>query len=172
MLLKVTYVPSRTGSKYHISQSVVLKPDPPQTTTSQNSPPEITQIRLLGTGPQAHVYVGTTTGIYRVPTSQCGNYTDCCSCVEARDPYCAYDVAAQRCVAVGATQGGGGTLVQDVVNGDIGQCAGLATPGVPTSSPTVSATTTVDVMTTATTQIDSPTTEGEIVVKLIRLLLS
>ena len=162
----MTYVPSRTGDKYHISQSTVLRPDP--TNTSQNSLPEITQIRLLGTGPQAHVYVGTTTGIYRVRTSQCGNYTDCCSCVEARDPYCAYDAAAQRCVAVNANHGGGSTLIQDVVNGDVGQCAPLVIPSV---TPTVSATTTV-MTTTATTQIDSSTTAGEIVVKLIRLLLN
>ena len=163
VLLKVTYVPSRTGNNYHISQSMVLKPYPPQNTTSL---PEITQIKLLGTGPQAHVYVGTTTGIYRVPTSQCGNYTDCCSCVEARDPYCAYDAAAQKCVAVGANQGGSSTLIQDVVNGGIGQCG---KPRVTPSSPTVSATTTVDMTTAATTQTDSPITTGEIVVKLIRL---
>ena len=166
----MTYVPSRTGDKYHISQSTVLRPDP--TNTSQNSLPEITQIRLLGTGPQAHVYVGTTTGIYRVPTSQCGNYTDCCSCVEARDPYCAYDTAAQRCVAVNANHRGGSTLIQDVVNGGVGQCAVLGTPSVTPSSLTMSATTTMGITTTATAQIDSATTAGEIVVKLMRLLLS
>ena len=163
----MTYVPSRTGDKYHISQSTVLRPDP--TNTSQNSLPEITQIRLLGTGPEAHVYVGTTTGIYRVRTSQCGNYTDCCSCVEARDPYCAYDAAAQRCVAVDANHRGGSTLIQDVVNGDVGRCAALGTPSVTPSSLTMSATTTMGIATTATTQIDSATTAGEIVVKLMRL---
>ena len=113
--------------------------------------------------------MGTTTGIYRVPTSQCENYTDCCSCVEARDPYCAYDAAAQRCVAVDANHR---TLIQDVVNGDVGQCAALGIPSVIPSSPTVSPTTTEGMTTTATTQTDSPTTAGEIVVTLIRLLLS
>ena len=167
MLLKVTYVPTRTGDKYHISQSIVLTPDPRQPNAVL---PEITQLRLFGTGPEAHVYVGTTTGIYRVNTSRCENYTDCCSCVGARDPYCAYNATSQMCEAVSADQRVGSTLVQDVANGDVGQCMRL---GTPTSNPTMSATTTVDMMTTATTQEENPTTGSElmiswsVVVKLI-----
>jgi len=140
VLLKVTYIPSRVGDKFHISQSVVLEPGQASgPETIYRSPPrDITQMKLRGTGPQAQVYVGTTTGIYRVPTSQCGDYTDCCSCIEARDPYCAFDSTLLRCVAVEDSNRGSGSLVQDVVNGNVTMCAVLPVAGTspPTPSPT------------------------------------
>ena len=115
----MTYVPS-AEDKYYVSQSVTLEPEPNSGTESESR--DITEVKLQGTGSSAHIYVGTTTGIYRVSTSRCEEYTDCCACIGARDPYCAYDVSSQSCVAVDDGNRGGENLRQDVINGDIGQC--------------------------------------------------
>lgn len=163
VLLKVTYIPSRVGDKFHISQSVVLEPGQASgPETIYRSPPrDITQMKLRGTGPQAQVYVGTTTGIYRVPTSQCGDYTDCCSCIEARDPYCAFDSTLLRCVAVEDGNRGSGSLVQDVVNGNVTMCAVLPVAG--TSPPTPSPTSAGEEVTTSPAGGDGESTSGELI---------
>ena len=163
MLLKATYVPSRGGDKFHISQSVVL--DSGGTSDSESiyrSPSrDITQMKLRGTGSQAQVYVGTTTGIYRVPASECGDYTDCCSCIEARDPHCAFDSTLLRCVAVEDDNRGSGTLVQDVVNGNVTRCALLPMAG--TTSPTPSPTSPSEEVTTTPAGGDEESTSGELI---------
>lgn len=163
VLLKVTYVPSRVRDKFHISQSVVLEPGQASgPETIYRSPPrDITQMKLRGTGPQAQVYVGTTTGIYRVPTSQCGDYTDCCSCIEARDPYCAFDSTLLRCVAVEDGNRGSGSLVQDVVNGNVTMCAVLPVAG--TSPPTPSPTSAGEEVTTSPAGGDGESTSGKLI---------
>ena len=48
----------------------------------------ITKMVLHGTGDDAHIFIGTYNGIYRVPVQSCSDYTICMSCTEARDPYC------------------------------------------------------------------------------------
>ena len=128
-LLKATYVLSRPDEdKYHISQQVDLEPRTAR--TESGSPPTVTQMRLYRSGGNAFVYVGTTEGIYRVSTSRCEQYTDCCSCIAARDPYCAF---GQSCVAVSDDNRMSADLVQDVIAGDTSLCARL--PGSPSSSP-------------------------------------
>ena len=119
VVLKSTYVGNRTDEdKFHVSQLVDLKP-----TSVRESAPTVTQMRLYGTGSDAYVYVGTTEGIYRVSVSRCEQYTDCCSCTAARDPYCAFDLGTGHCVAVDNDNRMSADLVQDVVAGNTSLCA-------------------------------------------------
>ena len=46
------------------------------------------------------------------------------SCVEARDPYCAYDVSTKSCVTLLGKTGDPSGKLQDVVNGDSAGCGG------------------------------------------------
>ena len=118
-LLKSTYVPSRTDEdKFHVSQLVELEPG-----SVRESAPTVTQMRLYGTGSGAYVYVGTTEGIYRVSASRCEQYTGCCSCIAARDPYCAFDLGTGLCVAVDDGNRMSADLIQDVVAGGTSLCA-------------------------------------------------
>lgn len=135
VLLKVTYVSSRLGDdKCHISQEVVLDPEPDSESDSDEAPPDITEVRLHGTGSSAYIYVGTMTGIFRVSASRCEAYTDCCECLSARDPYCGFDTTSGQCVAIDDSNRNSEKIIQDVVNGDIGACTPPPIP-TPTAQP-------------------------------------
>ena len=121
MLVKSTHVPSRRPAEaHHISQTT------PLSTATAEEQVKFTQMRLLGSGVDAHVYVGTSKGMHRVPVAQCASYADCCSCLEARDPYCGFDPHTQHCVPV--TAGNRGRLLQDVVGGEVGECMSVLRP--------------------------------------------
>lgn len=39
--------------------------------------------------------------VQRLPLADCGRYGDTCrECILARDPYCGWDRAARRCIAI------------------------------------------------------------------------
>ncbi|KAK1790808.1 hypothetical protein P4O66_014664 [Electrophorus voltai] len=46
------------------------------------------------------LYAGSEVGAAQIPLSSCGHYGSCLDCVLARDPYCGWDLAAERCTAI------------------------------------------------------------------------
>ena len=82
----------------------------------------VTKMLLKGRGADAYIFIGTENGIYRVPTADCARFTDCCSCVSARDPYCSYDLDSHTCVAVGSTESDRENLLQDFEIGNSSLC--------------------------------------------------
>jgi hypothetical protein len=86
--------------------------------------PSVTRIQLLGNGSdlvEDAVFVGTTDALYRLPLANCERFSDdCCACVAARDPHCAFDSATSQCVV--ATRASP-WLIQDMARGDIGVCS-------------------------------------------------
>ena len=81
---------------------------------------------LRGSGANAHIFIGTENGIYRVPTADCARFTDCCSCVAARDPYCTYDLVSHECLAIGSTDSDRQNLLQDFARGNSSLCSAAA----------------------------------------------
>ncbi|XP_048117666.1 semaphorin-7A [Alosa alosa] len=52
---------------------------------------------------KGHLYVGTSTEIQRVPLADCSRYGDSCrECILSRDPYCGWDRAKRKCLAIPA----------------------------------------------------------------------
>ena len=102
---------------YHVISTTLLGDDT-----------KVTQMLLRGSGADAHIFVGTENGIYRVPTADCARFTDCCSCVAARDPYCTYDLSSHvhACVAVGLAGSDRENLLQDVTLGNSTLCVAAA----------------------------------------------
>ena len=109
MLVKSAVTSS--DSEQHVSQTIVLGSDS-----------DVTQMILYGTGMSAYVYIGTSGGIYRVSGSNCDYYKDCCSCIAARDPYCAFDMSTHQCTEITDVNRDSPYLVQDVISGDSTQC--------------------------------------------------
>lgn len=68
---------------------------------------------------QGQVYAGSEIGAVQVPVCTCGRYDTCVDCVLARDPYCGWDLAAGRCVAVRSLSG---PALQSLKEGDLSQC--------------------------------------------------
>lgn len=109
MLIKSAETSSETT---HTLQTIVLG----------DSNADITQMILYGTGSSAYVYIGTSIGIYRVSGPNCDYYTDCCSCIAARDPYCAFDTSKHRCTEINDDNRDSPYLIQDVANGNSTLC--------------------------------------------------
>ena len=65
------------------------------------------------------MYAGSESGAVQVPVCTCGRYHACVDCVLARDPYCAWDLASDRCVPVHSQSG---SAVQSLKDGDLSQC--------------------------------------------------
>lgn len=99
-------------SSYHVISATVLP-------TESNSSHIVTKMEFQGSGPQAHVYIGTETDIFRVPVQSCSSYSSCCQCVVARDPYCAYDMSTKICASSDSSH----ALIQDLVGGNSERCA-------------------------------------------------
>lgn len=50
---------------------------------------------------QGHLYVGTAMEVQQLPLADCGRYGDTCrECILSRDPYCGWDRARRRCIAI------------------------------------------------------------------------
>ena len=95
-------------------------------TTHLGTDTKVTKMTLKGSGADAYVYIGTENGIYRVPTADCACFTDCCSCVSARDPYCTYSLTSHTCRAVGSTNSDRENLLQDFARGNSSLCFAAA----------------------------------------------
>ena len=115
-LLKVVRTSSEVEDEapFHVSQTLPL-----------GTESEITQMKLYGTGNNSYVYIGTESGIYRVPGPNCGMEQDCCGCISSRNPYCAYDFQSEKCVAISDENRGSPYLIQDVIGGNSQLCATL-----------------------------------------------
>lgn len=51
--------------------------------------------------PKGHLYVGTAMEVQRLPLADCGRYGDTCrECILSRDPYCGWDKARRKCIAI------------------------------------------------------------------------
>lgn len=66
--------------------------------------------------PKAMIYVGTSEGVVKLPTSNCSFYWTCAQCVLARDPFCGWDTVSRACVGVSKTHT---TLGQDIDRGNV-----------------------------------------------------
>ncbi len=112
------------GQEYHVIHTEVL-----------NRPTHISQMQQ---DEQGHIYLTTDDGVYGFSVANCRAYTDCCSCVAAKDPFCAYDESSSTCMSVSTASPGS---VQDVANGDTTRCMSSCeevkvTTQQPTSQPT------------------------------------
>ena len=103
------------------------------------------------------LYVGTTDALYKIPVADCGRYTDCCSCLSARDPYCAFDGNLGKCVNVDDDNRDSGQLIQSVADADVGVCMQLpvGTTATPTTT-TVVVTETSGVSPTSNVVMETP----------------
>ncbi|XP_072284007.1 semaphorin-4A-like [Pyxicephalus adspersus] len=63
------------------------------------------------------LYVGTTAGILQVPVANCSVYRSCFECILSRDPYCAWNNAANQCQSLPANPNAAEWL-QDVEMGN------------------------------------------------------
>ncbi|XP_047662432.1 semaphorin-4E-like isoform X2 [Tachysurus fulvidraco] len=46
------------------------------------------------------LYAGSEEAMVQMPLSTCDHYASCMDCVLARDPYCGWDLSAERCIAI------------------------------------------------------------------------
>ncbi|XP_060726992.1 semaphorin-4E-like [Tachysurus vachellii] len=49
---------------------------------------------------QGQLYAGSEEATVQMPLSTCDHYASCMDCVLARDPYCGWDLSAERCIAI------------------------------------------------------------------------
>ncbi|XP_016138500.1 semaphorin-4E-like [Sinocyclocheilus grahami] len=76
---------------------------------------------------QNQLYAGSASGVVQMPVSNCNRYSSCLDCVLARDPYCAWDVPAQRCSRVPTSpEDGKSNLIQSLKDGDATRCPTIA----------------------------------------------
>uniref|UniRef100_A0A671N3H4 Semaphorin-4E-like n=1 Tax=Sinocyclocheilus anshuiensis TaxID=1608454 RepID=A0A671N3H4_9TELE len=76
---------------------------------------------------QNQLYAGSASGVVQMPVSNCSHYSSCLDCVLARDPYCAWDVPAQRCSRVPTSpEDGKSNLIQSLKDGDATRCPAIA----------------------------------------------
>ncbi|KAK2868455.1 hypothetical protein Q7C36_000326 [Tachysurus vachellii] len=62
----------------------------------QSDPVKILQLSVtLG-----QLYAGSEEAMVQMPLSTCDHYASCMDCVLARDPYCGWDLSAERCIAI------------------------------------------------------------------------
>ncbi|KAK2868457.1 hypothetical protein Q7C36_000328 [Tachysurus vachellii] len=62
----------------------------------QSEPVKILQLSItLG-----QLYAGSEEATVQMPLSTCDHYASCMDCVLARDPYCGWDLSAERCIAI------------------------------------------------------------------------
>ena len=137
MLIKAVY--DAQEQKHYIIWEDELKLSEAVQSSESEVVPRITQMEIHNSGNMTGnaVYIGTTEGLYRVPVANCGRYTDCCSCVSARDPYCGYDRDSQSCVALSDDNRSNG-FVQSLESGDIDACLTPTPTSQPVSEPTTS----------------------------------
>ncbi|XP_066538607.1 semaphorin-7A isoform X2 [Hoplias malabaricus] len=58
-------------------------------------------INMVIDSQKGHLYVGTAMEIQRLPLADCTRYGDSCrECILSRDPYCGWDLAKKKCLAI------------------------------------------------------------------------
>ena len=93
----------------------------------------VTDIRVVHS-PERRVLIVSSSSIRILPFANCSNLATCKQCVEARDPYCSWDVASYKCV-------NGLSGLQDVSNGDSSECPAETTTTSTTTTTTTTSTT-------------------------------
>ncbi|XP_033496264.1 semaphorin-7A [Epinephelus fuscoguttatus] len=78
--------------------------------------------------PKGHLYVGTAMEVQRLPLADCSRYGDTCrECILSRDPYCGWDRARRKCIAIppgyNVTTG---TLIQNLDHSNSSVCGEAA----------------------------------------------
>ncbi|XP_047454723.1 semaphorin-7A [Mugil cephalus] len=86
---------------------------------------------------KGHLYVGTAMEVQRLPLADCGRYGNTCrDCILARDPYCAWDKARRKCIAIppgyNVTTG---TLIQNLDHSNSSVCGEAAALKLRRTSP-------------------------------------
>ncbi|KAJ8271104.1 hypothetical protein GJAV_G00122810 [Gymnothorax javanicus] len=85
--------------------------------------PEPVKILRLSSS-EGLLYAGSDSGVVQVSLSECGRHASCQDCVLARDPYCAWDTPASRCISLpGRDPPKGSSLIQSLIDGDASRCS-------------------------------------------------
>ena len=127
------------GQEYHVIHSEVL-----------GRPTHISEMQLSEEG---HIYLTTNNGVYGLSVANCSAYIDYCSCVAARDPFCAYDTPSDTCVSVfGASM----DSIQDITIGNTTYCRSTCEEVV-TTQPSTQMPTTAGCVQSTTTESTSTT---------------
>ncbi|XP_060776560.1 semaphorin-7A [Neoarius graeffei] len=88
---------------------------------------------------RGHLYIGTAMEVQRLPLADCSRYGDSCrECILSRDPYCGWDLAKKRCLAIpsnySATTGG---LLQSLDQSNASICGDTAALKIRSTIPKV-----------------------------------
>ncbi|XP_006820609.2 semaphorin-4E-like [Saccoglossus kowalevskii] len=75
---------------------------------------------LIMTMSDESLYIAFDDKVIQVPMQFCDRYTNCYSCVAARDPHCSWDTESSTCVTGGDDTG---NLIQDVPGGNVALCS-------------------------------------------------
>ncbi|XP_034097279.1 semaphorin-7A [Gymnodraco acuticeps] len=77
---------------------------------------------------KGHMYVGTAMEVQRLPLADCNRYGDTCrDCILSRDPYCGWDRARRRCLAIPPGYNiTTGTLIQNLDQSNSSVCGEAA----------------------------------------------
>lgn len=110
---------SLSEGQYHVIHTEVL-----------NRPAHISEMQQDEEG---HIFLTTDDGVYGFSMANCSAYTDCCSCVASKDPFCAYDESSSTCLSVSSASS---DSIQDVANGDTARCTSPCEEVVTTQLPT------------------------------------
>ncbi|KAM3620313.1 uncharacterized protein V6R79_021414 [Siganus canaliculatus] len=84
------------------------------------TPVPISTLRLSAS--KGQLYAGSEFGAIQMPVSNCSRYDTCVDCVLARDPYCAWNVAAEQCSSDHSSSSSPDTAVQSLKEGDVTRC--------------------------------------------------
>ncbi|XP_066274863.1 semaphorin-1A-like isoform X2 [Branchiostoma lanceolatum] len=120
-IFNVLFVGTDNGTLYKAVEQVLnnpIRPRSAQLVQQINIFPatqeKITTLKL--SNEKKAIYIGSNSGVTMLPLHNCGAYTSCVACVSARDPYCGWSRAQDRCTAVDMDSGL--SLLQDVLTGD------------------------------------------------------
>ena len=106
------------GQQYHVIHTEVLGPS--------------TRVSQMKLSQEGSVYLATDNGVYGLSVANCSVYTDCCSCVAAKDPFCAFDTSVGECVLVSSVSNT--NLAQSVSTGSSSLCACEEVTSEPTTT--------------------------------------
>ncbi|KAM9309301.1 semaphorin-7A [Pholidichthys leucotaenia] len=86
---------------------------------------------------KGHLYVGTANEVQRLPLADCGRYGDTCrECILSRDPYCGWDRARRKCIAIPPGYNvSSGALIQNLDHSNSSVCGEAAALKLRRTSP-------------------------------------